>query len=197
MRIVISKTITAAVLSPAGLALLSSLWHVSHRNEYPGGVTDLQSPINVINNSREDTMASGTHESYSRYEAAVPGSDRSFGIVMTAAFAAISLLNWWHAGHSWPWTGAIAVFFLAAAMLYPAALKPLNWLWLKFGLLLHKVVNPIVMAMLFFGTVLPTGLLMRALGKDLLRLKGQPDSDSYWIKRHPPGPAPESMKDQF
>ncbi|MGB8895669.1 MAG: SxtJ family membrane protein, partial [Pseudolabrys sp.] len=125
------------------------------------------------------------------------GSDRSFGIVMTAAFAVMSLLNWWHGGHSWRWTGGIAVLFLAAALLYPATLKPFNRLWLKFGLLLHKVVNPIVMALVFFGTVLPTGLIMRALGKDPLRLKRQPNANSYWIERRPLGPAPESMKDQF
>jgi hypothetical protein len=64
-------------------------------------------------------------------------------------------------------------------------------------MLLHNVVNPIVMALVFFATVLPTGLVMRALGKDLLRLKRQPNVDSYWIERRPPGPTPESMKDQF
>ena len=47
------------------------------------------------------------------------------------------------------------------------------------------------------GTVLPTGLVMRAMGKDLLRLKRQPDAESYWIVRAPPGPAPDTMKDQF
>ena len=142
-------------------------------------------------------MIKTIHERYSRDETVIGGSDRSFGIVMTVAFAVMSLLNWWHDGHSWRWTGGIAVLFLAATLLYPAALKPLNRLWLKFGLLLHKVVNPIVMALVFFGTVLPTGLIMRALGKNPLQLKTQPDANSYWIERRPPGPAPESMKDQF
>ena len=82
----------------------------------------------------------------------------------------------------------MAAMFLVAALLRPAILHPLNRLWLKFGLLLHRVVNPVIMALLFFGTVLPTGLVMRALGKDLLRLKRQPDADSYWIPRAPPGP---------
>ena len=127
----------------------------------------------------------------------VAGSDRSFGMVMTAAFAVISLLNWWHEGHAWRWTIGIVAVFLVATLFYPGVLKPLNQLWLKFGMLLHKVVNPIVMALVFFGTVLPTGLVMRTLGKDLLRLKRQPNVDSYWIERRPPGPVPESMKDQF
>jgi len=142
-------------------------------------------------------MQQTTHESFSRAERIAPGSNRSFGIVMAAAFAVISTFNWWHDGQGWRWNGGIAVLFLAAALLYPAALKPLNRLWLAFGLLLHRIVNPIVMALVFFGTVLPTGLIMRFLGKDPLRLKRQPGADSYWIERRPPGPAPHSMKDQF
>jgi len=62
---------------------------------------------------------------------------------------------------------------------------------------LHKVVNPIVMALVFFGAVVPTGLIVRLLGKDLLRLRRQADANTYWIERRPAGPAPESMKDQF
>jgi hypothetical protein len=142
-------------------------------------------------------MKNTIHESYSRDDTVIGGSARSFGIVMAAAFAVMSLLNWWHDGHSWRGTGGIAVLFLAAALLYPTALDPLNRVWLKFGLLLHKVVNPIVMALVFFGTVLPTGLIMRALGKDPLHLKRQSNANSYWIERRPPGPPPESMKDQF
>ena len=142
-------------------------------------------------------MTQSTHESFARDETVIAGSDRSFGAVMTVAFAVMSLFNWWHDGHTWYWTGAIAVLFLGPTLFYPAALRPLNRLWLKFGLLLHKVINPIVMAFVFFGTVLPTGLIMRTLGKDLLRLKPRPDANSYWIDRSPPGPAPQSMKDQF
>jgi hypothetical protein len=142
-------------------------------------------------------MKQSTHEVFARDEKIVAGSDRSFGLVMAAAFAAVTLLNGWHAGRVWPWTGGIAALFLIAAFVRASVLHPLNLIWLKFGLLLHRVVNPLIMALLFYGAVLPTGLVMRLLGKDLLRLKREPDSDSYWIVRQPPGPAPESMKDQF
>ena len=128
-------------------------------------------------------MEQSTHEVMSRDEKVVAGSDRSFGLVMAGALAAVTVLNGWHAGRSWPWTGGLAALFLAAALLRPSVLNPLNRLWLKFGLLLHRVVNPIVMALVFYGTVLPTGLVMRMLGKDFLRLKRQPDADSYWIAR--------------
>ncbi len=142
-------------------------------------------------------MVNQTHESYSRDEAGVPGSDRSFGMIMATAFALLTLLNVWHVGRAWPWTGAVAALFFVLAYFRPAALRPLNWTWFKLGLLLHKVVNPIVMGVVFFGTVLPTGLIMRLLGKDPLRLKRHPGVNSYWIERRPPGPTPESMKDQF
>lgn len=142
-------------------------------------------------------MQHANHEVYSREEAIKHGSDRSFGLVMAAAFAVLALINGWHDGGWWPWIGGAAALFLVVALLTPALLNPLNRIWLKFGLLLHKIVNPLIMAVMFYGTVLPTGLIMRMLGKDLLRLKFDPKADSYWIVRTPPGPAPESMKDQF
>jgi hypothetical protein len=141
--------------------------------------------------------AQTTHEDFSREEIAIRGSERSFGIVIAVALGLLTLLNWWHDGRAWPWLAGVAVVFFAASYLCPAALKPLNWLWFKFGLLLHSVVSPIVMGLLFYAAVWPTGLVMRALGKDLLRLRREPERSSYWIARQPPGPEPETMKDQF
>jgi hypothetical protein len=142
-------------------------------------------------------MKLSTHEVFSRDEKIVAGSDRSFGIVMAAAFAAVTALNGWHAGRLWPWTGGLSALLLAAALARPQVLNPLNRLWFRFGLLLHRVVNPVVMALVFYGAVWPTGLVMRMLGHDLLRLKREPDAASYWIVRQPPGPSPETMRDQF
>jgi hypothetical protein len=151
----------------------------------------------MTDGSPRSNTEQSTHEVFYREEKIVAGSDRSFGLVMAGALAVVSSVNIWHIGRVWPWTGSIAALFLAAALLRPAILHPLNLLWLKFGLLLHKIVNPVLMGLIFYGTVLPTGMVARLMGKDLLRLKLQPDADSYWIPRTPPGPAPETMKDQF
>jgi hypothetical protein len=142
-------------------------------------------------------MKYSTHENFSRDEAVSIGSDRSFGLVMAAGFAVFTSLSVWREGRAWPALATIAMFFLVAALLVPAALNPLNRAWLKLGLLLHKIINPVVMGLVFYGTVLPTGLVMRAMGRDLLRLKPQPKAQSYWIVRTPAGPAPKTMKDQF
>jgi hypothetical protein len=138
-----------------------------------------------------------THESLTRGEDAAPGSERSFAIAMTVAFALLAAISWRHERHVWAWFGGIAVIFFIAGWLWPMALRPVNRIWFKFGLLLHEVINPIVMALIFYVVVWPTGLVMRAMGKDPLRLELEPERDSYWIMRRPPGPAPESMKDQF
>jgi hypothetical protein len=137
------------------------------------------------------------HENFSRQDNVVAGSERSFGSMMAAAVALVALINFWHNGRAWPWMAGLSCFFLAAAFLWPALLKPLNWLWFRFGLFLHAVVNPVVMALLFYVAVWPTAVIMRAMGKDLLRLKREPLSESYWIVRNPPGPRPDTMKDQF
>jgi hypothetical protein len=142
-------------------------------------------------------MTNQGHERYSRREPILAGSDRSFGMVMAAVFTLLTLINLWHFGRAWPWTGALATLFLVFAWIRPGVLRPLNWIWFKFGLLLHNVVNPIVMALIFFSTVMPIGLAMRAMRKDPLRLKRYSDAKSYWIERRPTGPAPASMKDQF
>ena len=65
------------------------------------------------------------------------------------------------------------------------------------GVLLYTIVNPVVLGLLFYLTVTPIALLMRLLHKDPLRLRREPDATSYWIHRSPPGPTPESMKNQF
>ncbi len=141
-------------------------------------------------------MNQSTHENFSRDEAASPGSGRTFGLVMAGALALLALINGWHHGRLWRWELAAAVLFLLAATIKPSSLHPLNLIWMKFGLLLHRIVNPIVMGLLFFGTIWPTGLVMRLRGRDLLRLKREPASDTYWIAREP-GPQPETMRDQF
>ena len=124
-------------------------------------------------------------------------SERRFGLLFLVVFGAIGAWQVWQGGPSGPYWLAAAAVFGALALAWPRALKPLNVAWFKLGLLLHKVVSPLVIGVMFFLTVVPTGLIMRLLGKDLLRLKFDPKADSYWIKRDPPGPEPDGLKNQF
>jgi saxitoxin biosynthesis operon SxtJ-like protein len=138
-----------------------------------------------------------THEDFAREEDVKASSERAFGFVFAAVFLIIGLLPLLHSGAVRLWSLGIAAAFLAIALAAPKALAPLNRLWMKFGLLLHAVVNPVVMAFLFFSTVTPIALIMRALGQDPLRLRLDPAAKTYWIDRTPPGPAPDTMPRQF
>jgi hypothetical protein len=139
------------------------------------------------------------HEEFDREEKVERSSERSFGLVMAAVFAIMTFtpllreppgeIRWWALG--------LCAAFLVLAFFWQAPLKPLNMAWTKLGLVLYHVVNPIVLGLLFFLTVTPLALLMRMLGKDPLRLRRDPKASSYWILREPPGPPPESMKNQF
>lgn len=143
-------------------------------------------------------MASGnTHEDYSREEHVEGSSDRGFGQVFAGVFAILACLSLWNGSTTWHYTLPVAAAFLAVAYTVPRLLAPLNKLWMKFGLLLYKVMNPIVLGLLFFVTIMPIGLVMRAFGKDFLRTKLDRNAKTYWIERSPPGPPPQSMKNQF
>jgi hypothetical protein len=137
------------------------------------------------------------HESYERREDVQGSSNRSFGIVFAVVFGVIGLLPFVFGGGLRLWALVVAAAFLALALAAPAVLAPLNRLWLRFGLLLHRIVNPIILGIMFFVVITPIGVLMRLFGKDPLRLKRDGAVRSYWIPREPPGPAPESLKDQF
>ncbi len=137
------------------------------------------------------------HEDLGREDETQGSSDRSFGLVFAAVCALMAALGWWKGRpHAPYWTGAAATF-ATVALARPSLLGPLNRAWTRLGLLLFHVVNPIVMFLLYVLAIVPVGLVMRILGKDPLRLRFEPVAASYWIPREPPGPAPETMKDQF
>lgn len=124
-------------------------------------------------------------------------SNRSFGLLFVVVFTLLGLWQSWKGG-SWPWLwlglAGTTGFVTAIA---PDLLTPFNRAWMRFGLLLHKIVNPIVMGAIFFGVITPAGILMRALGRDPMQRKYNPEAQTYWIPRQPPGPEPESLKQQF
>jgi hypothetical protein len=144
-----------------------------------------------------DSKTNAVHEPLTRDEEIKGSSDRAFGVVFTVVFAIIGLWPLIGGGNPYIWALSIAGGFLVAALVYPSILAPLNRLWMKFGLLLHKITNPIIMGLVFFVTVTPIALIMRMRGKDPLNRKFDPEATSYWIERQPPGPAPDTMTQQF
>ena len=109
-------------------------------------------------------------------------SNKSFGIVFFIVFLIISVYPLFFDGNIRIWSLIVSLLFLVLGLINSRILTPLNRLWFKFGMFLGKFISPIIMGIVFFIVVTPTGLIMRAFKKDLLNLKKK-DSKSYWIKR--------------
>jgi len=121
-------------------------------------------------------------------------SEKSFGVVFSIVFLIVALYPLINFESLRIWALVVSIIFILLAFLVPKILVLPNKLWFKFGLLLGSIVAPIVMTLIYFVTVLPTGLIMRLLGKDLLKQKLDKNAKSYWIERKQPM---GSMKNQF
>jgi len=124
-------------------------------------------------------------------------SDRAFGVILGVVFTLIGLWPLLHGERPNWWSLVVGWTCLLLAIARPQTLSPINQFWLKVGRLLQRVMTPVVTGLLFYTAVTPTGLLLRLFGKDLLRLRRDTNATSYWIERRPPGPTPESMRNQF
>jgi len=121
-------------------------------------------------------------------------SPKSFGVVFSMVFLIIALYPLKNSEDIHLWALIISAVFLLLGFAVPKVLALPNKLWFKFGILLGSIIAPVVMALVYLIAVLPTGLIMRLLGKDLLKQKLDANIKSYWIKREEPI---GSMKNQF
>ena len=120
-------------------------------------------------------------------------TNRNFGIVFFLVFLIVGIWPLLNQGNIRLWAITISGIFLALGLINSKLLSPLNKLWFKFGMFLGNFIAPIVMGIVFFLVVTPTGLIMRLLGKDLLNLKKN-NKNSYWIEKDNSN---NSLKNQF
>ena len=120
-------------------------------------------------------------------------SNKNFGIVFSVVFLLIALYPLTQSKHIEIWSLSVSLIFLILGLINSRILTPLNKLWFKFGIFLGKIISPLIMGIIFFLVVTPTGLLMRFFGKDLLNLKYKKNK-SYWIEKKGPK---SQMKNQF
>jgi hypothetical protein len=125
------------------------------------------------------------------------GIAKSCGLVGWVVFLIFGLFALKNGSSAIYWLLPLSGVFLIVALTKPVILEPLNTLWFKFGILLGSIVAPLVMMLVYFLVVTPTGILMRATGKDSLQLKNDPSKTRYWVIRDQNSPQTTSMKRQF
>jgi hypothetical protein len=138
-----------------------------------------------------------SHEDFRRDNEIRGGTDRSFGLVFAVVFLLISLWPIVNEGTFKLWALIISFVFLILSILRPSSLALPNKYWAKFGGLLHTLVNPIVLGVIFYVVLTPMAVAGRLAGRDVLKLKLKKDASSYWIERQPPDAENNSMKNQF
>ena len=124
-------------------------------------------------------------------------ANRKFGWFSAAVFASLATFAYWNI---WREIAAAAlimsVSFAVVVLIAPQLLSPLNRFLTDFGLLLEKLISLIVLGIIFFVLITPISLIIRVVGRDALKIKKR-SVDSYWVDRTPPGPPPDSYKNQY
>ena len=126
------------------------------------------------------------------YDQKLP-SNRSFGLLFFFVFIIIGLWPIIHSESIRIWSVVISLIFFVLGIFNAKILTPLNKVWMSFGKLLGNFVSPIVMGVIFFGVVTPTGLILKLFSKDILNLKKN-KNDTYWLKKNNSN---NNMKNQF
>ena len=121
------------------------------------------------------------------------GSNRSFGIVFFVVFLIIAIYPLLNDNSIRLWSLIISIIFFILGIINSKVLTPFNILWMKFGLILGKIVSPIIMGFVFFGVVTPISIIMKLLRKDLLNLRRN-KKETYWLKKEE---IKSNMKNQF
>ena len=137
------------------------------------------------------------HEDLHRTETKPAPSNRAFGLTVGPILVLLSLRPL--LAHRTPWWGltAAGAALLLVALVVPKTLGPLNRAWMALGDLLGRLIGPVMLGMIFYLVVTPTGWLLRLRGADSMRRRMDPSRASYWQPRQPSGPAPETMSNQF
>lgn len=144
-------------------------------------------------------MASGLHEEFSREHAVEATSNKRFGLVVGGIALAFGCLRaWWH-GEVGLLSGvliAIGLVLIAAALIKPDGLEGAHRGWMKLGLLLHKITNPLFLGAMYAIAIVPTGLMMRLFGVDPMGMR-RPRGETFWIARGKGSSSAESLEKPF
>jgi hypothetical protein len=124
-------------------------------------------------------------------------SNRSFGILFTVVFVLVGAWMAWRGTPAYRWWLAASGATLVITFAWPTLLTPFNRAWMKLAAVLHHIVSPLVLGFLFYILITPIGLAKRLTGWNPMRRGFDPKLPSYWINREPPGPPPDSLKNQF
>ena len=124
-------------------------------------------------------------------------SNRSFAFTFAVVFFLIAGFLWWKESDYFQILLIVSLIFAVVGQFFSRYFTPLNRLWRQFGHLLHRIISPIILGLMFFIVITPFGVIMRLFGYDPMHKNYDASASSYWIPRDPPGPDKDSYHNQF
>lgn len=137
------------------------------------------------------------HENLTEYGETKVSSNRSFGVTFATVFTILAVLPLLKHNSPHFLLLLLAVTIIGVTFLKSDLLTLPNKYWSKLGLLLGMIMTPVILGLMFYAILTPMALLLRCFGKDLLSRRLRMDQKTYWVERSPPGPEPESLRQQF
>jgi hypothetical protein len=122
---------------------------------------------------------------------------RSFGLVVGGVFIAIAAVIAWRTGGLGPWgtgLGSVGAVLVLLGLVAPPVLRPVHRVWMGLAVVLGFVMTRVLLSLVFFGLVVPIGLVLRLVGKDLLRLRIDREAGSYWLPKPEAAPPVERLE---
>lgn len=124
-------------------------------------------------------------------------TNRKFGWFFASIFTFIAIYTCWKQYNVFAASALIlSVLFTAVTIISPQLLSPINRLWYDIGMILGRIISPIVLGTIFFAMITPISLILRIFGRDELKMKKR-SLDTYWVDRSPSGPSSDSFKNQY
>ena len=124
-------------------------------------------------------------------------TDKTFGLFFALIFLLFSIWPFFQGNNPRIWLAFFAVSLAIIAFIAPRLLSPFNKIWSQFGLFLHRLISPLVLGLIYLIAVIPISLALKLSGKDPLRLKIEPENDSYWILVKESEKTKSSMLNQY
>ena len=128
-----------------------------------------------------------------------PRALRQFGLVVGGVLAAVAGLLAWRRGVSpvaWG-VGGVGAALLAAGLVAPVALRPVRRVWMAAAFVMGAVMTRVILTAAWALIFVPTGLVLRAVGKDPLQRRLDPDAETYWVRRDDGGPDRDGLERYF
>lgn len=122
---------------------------------------------------------------------------REFGLTIGAILLILGGVSLWRGKHIYPYLFSAGAVFIGLGLILPGILKLPQKIWIGFSIVIGFFMSRLILAILFYAVITPTGLFLRFFGKDVLDQRIEKSKVSYWVKRPKEIRSKKSYENQY